>query len=70
MVMLSDWVADTGVGAESVTRTVKFVVPEAVGEPEITPVLASSESPADRLLPDARFQERDPVPPLAFKVAL
>lgn len=49
MVMLSDWVADAGVGAESVTCTVKFDVPDAVGAPEISPVLVLSESPAGRL---------------------
>ena len=49
MVMLSDWVADDGLAAESLTCTVKLDVPDAVGAPEISPVLASSESPVGRL---------------------
>jgi len=35
-----------GVGDWSVTLTVKFVVPAAVGVPEIAPVLACSDRPA------------------------
>ncbi len=49
MVMVSDCVADAGLAAESATCTVKFDVPDAVGAPEISPVLVFSESPAGRL---------------------
>lgn len=69
MVMLNGWVADAGVGAESVTFTVKFDVPEAVGVPEIFPVPALNAKPAGRL-PEAMLQVRFPVPPSACKVAL
>jgi hypothetical protein len=48
--MLRFLVAVCGVGvSESVTVTVKFVVPEAVGVPVIAPVEAFSESPFGRL---------------------
>jgi len=40
---------------ESVTRTVKLLVPVLVGVPEITPVLAASVSPAGRV-PEDRDQ--------------
>jgi len=66
MVRLSDWVADSGFGAESVTFTVKFVVPERVGVPEILPVPALSVNPTGRL-PEAMLQVRFPVPPLACR---
>ena len=67
--MLSDCCADNGVGAESVTCTVKFAVPEVVGCPEITPVLALSVKPAGKL-PEATLHARLPVPPLAARVWL
>ena len=64
-VRLIGWVADCGLEAESVTFTVKFVVPERVGVPEILPVPALSANPAGRL-PEAMLQIRFPVPPVAF----
>jgi hypothetical protein len=54
--------------ALSVTVTVKFAVPFAVGVPEITPPL-DSESPAGKL-PDAIDHAYPGVPPLALSVAL
>ena len=54
---------------ESVTFTVKVVVPGAVGVPKIAPELLR-ERPAGREDPDARLQVRVPAPPLAFKLTL
>lgn len=68
--MLICWVADSGVGAESVTFTVKLVVPALDGVPEIAPLLESSVRPAGRLVPCITLQETGAVPPLDFKVAL
>ena len=68
-VMLSCCVAETGVGAESVTCTVNTDVPEAVGVPEITPVLVLSVNPAGRL-PAGIDHERVPLPPLDCSLAL
>ena len=48
--MLRLAVAVSAVGvSESVTVTVKFVVPEAVGVPEMTPVAALRVRPAGKL---------------------
>ena len=48
--MLRFAVAVFAVGvSESVTVTVKFVVPEAVGVPEIAPVAALSNNPVGKL---------------------
>lgn len=68
--MLSCFVADCGVGAESVTSTVKSVVPALVGVPEITPVLGSSVSPTGSSVPAITLQEKGAVPPLNCRVAL
>lgn len=70
MLMLSCCVADCGVGAESMTFTVKVFEPALVGVPEITPVLGSSVRPAGRLVPGITLQERGAVPPVDCKVAL
>jgi hypothetical protein len=50
--------------ALSVTRTVKFDVPAAVGVPEIVPV-AESVNPAGSV-PAETFHEYGDVPPVAF----
>jgi|SRR5690348_3069877 hypothetical protein len=55
-------------GDESVTCTVKVAVPDEVGVPEITPVLASRESPAGGL-PAVIDHKRGSVPPLACSLA-
>lgn len=49
MVMLSAFVADICGEDVSVTLTVKDEVPDAVGVPEMTPVLAASVKPAGRV---------------------
>jgi hypothetical protein len=49
------FVALTAGDSESVTSTVKLVVPDAPGVPEITP-LELSERPAGREEPEARDQ--------------
>lgn len=54
--------------AESATLTVKFVVPAAVGVPEIVPS-GVSESPAGRLEAFARLHIYGGVPPLAISDA-
>src|SRR5208283_4397268 len=55
-------VTESGWGAESVAFTVKVVVPDAVGVPEIVPD-ALNESPAGSAAdPEARLQVKDPVP--------
>jgi hypothetical protein len=72
IIRLSCCVADTGPGwpcEESVTFTVKVLVPAAVGVPEIAPA-ALKESPAGSEEPLARFQMSEPAPPLACNVAL
>jgi hypothetical protein len=66
-VMLKAFVAD--IAFESVTRTVKLLVPVAVGVPEITPVLAASVNPEGRT-PEASDQPYGGVPPVAASVAL
>jgi hypothetical protein len=68
IVMLSCCCAESGVGAESVTATVKVDVPEAAGVPEIAPELLS-----DRFAgrdPPATLQVSVPVPPVAASAAL
>lgn len=66
--MLSGCDAETAVGAESVTATVKAEVPAAVGVPDILP--EASVSPAGSDDPEARLQLSVPVPPVAASVAL
>jgi len=69
IVMLRDLVAVCAVGAvESVTLTVKLLVPEAVGVPEIAPVDAFSVNPAGKA-PALKDQEYGVVPPVAVSVA-
>jgi hypothetical protein len=63
MVMLSGCCADTGVGAESVTFTVKVDVPVAEGVPEIVPELLSDRFAGSE--PDTTVQVSVPVPPVA-----
>ncbi len=53
----------------SVTCTVKLLVPNAVGVPEITPVLDASKRPVGRV-PEAIDQVYGVVPPVATSVAL
>jgi hypothetical protein len=60
---------ETGVGAESVTFTVKLEEPAAVGLPEIAPEPLRF-SPAGSDEPVARLQVRAPMPPVAASVAL
>ena len=60
---------DAGVGAESVTSTVKLKVPALAGCPEMAPVAELSDRPPGRL-PAAIFQESEPVPPLAWSAVL
>ena len=64
IVMLSGFVAETGVGAESVTLTVKLEVPAVVGVPEIVPELLN-DSPAGKDDPVAALQVSAPAPPAA-----
>ena len=52
---------------ESVTRTVKLVVPVTVGVPEITPPV-DSVNPAGNVEPDTNVQLYGPVPPPAVNV--
>jgi hypothetical protein len=52
----------------SLTSTVKLDVPVVVGVPEITPVLAASDSPAGKL-PTAMLHVYGVIPPLAARVA-
>ncbi len=66
-VMVSAWVAVSE--AASVTRTVKLLVPVAVGVPEITPELGASDRPGGSV-PEARDHVYGVVPPLALNVAL
>ena len=54
--------------SESVTVTVKFTVPEAVGVPEIAPVALFKLRPAGKL-PVVTAQEYAWIPPVACKVA-
>ena len=54
---------------ESLTWTVKLVVPVPVGVPEITPVVESI-SPAGKLEPDTNVQLYGAVPPPAVNVWL
>src|SRR4051812_14030319 len=54
---------------ESVTATVKFVVPPAVGAPLIAPVAGSSVRPAGRA-PVETDRVNGPAPPITFSVAL
>ena len=54
--------------SESVTVTVKFVVPEAVGVPEMTPVAPLRARPAGKL-PVVTAHEYGVMPPVACKVA-
>lgn len=63
-------VAVLGVASESVTVTVKFVVPAVVGVPEIAPVAAFKVSPGGRLvLPPTTDQlMKGWMPPVACKV--
>src|SRR5579864_6600678 len=53
----------------SVTRTVKLLVPVAVGVPEITPVPAASDNPAGKV-PEAMDQLYGVVPLVAVSVVL
>ena len=53
----------------SVTRTVKLLVPDPVGVPEIAPVLGASVNPAGKV-PVMVDQEYGVVPPVAASVAL
>jgi hypothetical protein len=67
--MLRLAVAVLAVGvSESVTVTVKFTVPEAVGVPEMAPVAELSTRPAGKL-PVVTAQEYGVMPPVACKVA-
>jgi hypothetical protein len=68
IVRVSCSVTLTGVGAESVTFTVKVAAPAAVGIPEIFP--DANVSPEGNEEPEARLQESVPVPPAALSVAL
>ena len=61
-------VAETALGAESVTCKVKSKVPAAVGVPEIFP--EASASPAGKLDPEVTLQVSAPEPPVAARVAL
>jgi hypothetical protein len=63
IVILSGCCAESGVGAESVTFTVKGDVPVAVRVPEITPELLSDKFAGGD--PVATLQVSVPVPPLA-----
>ena len=67
--MLSALVADCVGLPESVTFTVIFEVPAAVGVPVIAPVLAFKASPLGRL-PAAMLQVTAPFPPVDCKVAV
>lgn len=66
-VMLKAFVAE--IEPESVTRTVKLLVPETVAEPEITPVPAASVRPVGRT-PEAIDHVYGGVPPAAVSVTL
>jgi len=67
--MLRFAVAVLAVGvSESVTVTVKFVVPEAVGVPEMAPVEAFRIRPAGKL-PVVTVHEYGVMPPVACNVA-
>jgi hypothetical protein len=55
--------------SESVTVTVKFVVPEAVGVPEMAPVAALRVRPAGKL-PVVTAHEYGVMPPVACNVVL
>lgn len=69
MVMLSCCVAICAGVPESVTVTVNFEFPDAVGVPEIVPAPESSVRPAGKL-PVVTDHERLPIPPLACRVEL
>jgi hypothetical protein len=67
--MLRFAVAVLAVGvSESVTVTVKFAVPEAVGVPEMAPVAPLRVRPAGKL-PLVMVHEYGVMPPVACKVA-
>ena len=67
--MLRFAVAVFAVGvSESVTLTVKFAVPEAVGVPEMAPVAALSVKPTGKL-PLVMVHEYGVMPPVACNVA-
>ena len=69
-VMLRAFVAVCAVGVvESVTFTVKLLVPAAVGVPEIAPVDAFRVKPAGRA-PVTMLHEYGVLPPFAANVAL
>ena len=68
IVRLSCCVAETGLGAESVTCTVKVKAPAVVGVPEIFP--ETSANPTGNVEPDAKLQVSVPAPPVAASVAL
>jgi len=70
MVMLSVCVAVCAVGVvESVTCTVKFELPVALGVPEMAPVDAAKVNPAGND-PELTLQVYGDVPPLAASVTL
>ncbi len=64
--MLSCWVAETGVAAESVTLTVKVELPGAVGVPEMTPAALSANPGGSEPLEMLQFSGA--TPPLAVNV--
>jgi len=69
IVMLSDFEVVCGVDEESLTWTVKEVVPACVGVPLIWPVEAVRLSPVGND-PELIDHEYGAVPPVAFSVAL
>jgi hypothetical protein len=68
IVMLNDFVAVCGVEEESLTWTVKEVVPDCVGVPLIWPVEAVTLSPVGND-PKLIDHEYGAVPPVAVSVA-
>jgi hypothetical protein len=68
MAILNCRCAETGVGAESVTSTVKVDWPVAEGVPEITPELLSDRFAGSD--PAVMLQVSVPVPPAAASAAL
>ncbi len=68
MVMLRSFVAVRAGVVESVTFTVKFAVPKAVGVPSITPVAECNVNPAGNEPPVTLHATYGFVPPVAARV--
>jgi hypothetical protein len=66
-VILSDFEAVSELA--SVTRTVKLLVPDPLGVPEITPAAGASASPTGKV-PEMIDQLSGGVPPVATRVVL